>query len=1088
MNPFSYKTFACAILAFISLPVIGFSQDTKKYVSSDKIFIVTYPADWKVNKDRRFEFVVYQPGTGMFPAQVSIEIKKKAAGYENADIHQISDVELKMMKAEQNTSLEILDSRFQQQNGHEWWVVKGKSKVLGKEYFSDTYKTIHNGKVYIFSYQSNEKNYEKNKAAADNIIASVEFLTKNDEGVVSTKSDANTTNNTISIQSQNTQIFTDPEKLFTARLPLEWQNEMQSKSNKFSLHPAGSDEKKIVLQAEALPDIVSDMTLKEWSEGALGELKKDAKKGKAVINNNSYVTINGTEWFMIDFSDKTARNIIYLTILDKKKYRFFYTAPLNEYDKDIVTANAVINSVQFGRGVENLTGNESGPDTKNIASNISSGSKINNANPVQKDNNNPSAVIESQSSNTIVTQEKTFQDFLKVDFKNEAEYIKKYGSGKVRRMSEHEIEFTLTGGKKFVLKDPYDAPMKSYEKLGIFIGYSDELNKFMLATEDGHLFGVDRATGRYQGLDLNIYTLKNGSWSPDRKWLAICDGGWDEEGNASISVFSGQFPYKKQYSKNISESGMGWIAGESKWLDNNTLEIPKKNSRDFKPIGSTWLTLQNGKWVQVNTKPVIKANSARENSTTTVQTEKPVFETDHTVQAPNNNAANNTTANQGNTAQASVAGSIAKDVSYVDTWSGLPFTDGYLAVINKNGCSIANAKGEILLPYNKYCVLGFSNGFAVAQDPKNGGKFGYIDKNLKPTGAFSFTEALAVLSDGFAIVEEGGNKDNPPKVAYTVKTYSYSPSTGKKYLLGYRTGHYWVDDQVSYDNNGNKNFSSSGSCKEGLSTFSWRKNDNTTFFGYKDITGKIVIKTEYIEASDFSEGLAVTAKILPDGKKKYGFINKKGETVIPFQYTNKPGDFLGGLALISMVDQSEFSEALINREGEIVLKLGGGSKIYLSNYNTFEYSPIKSYGADNYQYYKEQWKDRTIRLVETRDNSGAASLNMILDSTGRLKNLSVLLRTQFPGQDVRMNRKLFKPRQFIFHIEGQYAGEINRFGVMDFDGKIIIPPVFSEIGSLDPVSKLAPASLYDSERHKATVGYINEQGQFKILLGNNDKF
>ena len=59
---------------------------------------------------------------------------------------------------------------------------------------------------------------------------------------------------------------------------------------------------------------------------------------------------------------------------------------------------------------------------------------------------------------------------------------------------------------------------------------------------------------------------------------------------------------------------------------------------------------------------------------------------------------------------------------------------------------------------------------------------------------------------------------------------------------------------------------------------------------------------------------------------------------------------------------------------------------------------------------------------------------------------------------------------------------------MDFDGKIIIPPVFSEIGSLDPVSKLAPASLYDSERHKATVGYINEQGQFKILLGNNDKF
>lgn len=157
----------------------------------------------------------------------------------------------------------------------------------------------------------------------------------------------------MSLQAQETKIFTDPEKIFTARLPLAWQNEMQSKSNKFSLHPVGNNEKKIVLQAEALPNLISDMTLKEWSEGALDELKKDVKKGKAVIHNNDYVTINGTEWFTIDFSDKTTRNIIYLTILDKKKYRFFYTAPLNEYDKNIVTAKAVINSVQFGGSFNN---------------------------------------------------------------------------------------------------------------------------------------------------------------------------------------------------------------------------------------------------------------------------------------------------------------------------------------------------------------------------------------------------------------------------------------------------------------------------------------------------------------------------------------------------------------------------------------------------------------------------------------------------------------------------------------------------------------------------------------------------------------
>lgn len=127
-----YKLCACVILAFISWPVISFSQDTKTHVSSDKAFSITYPENWKVNKDRRFEFSVYQPGSGLIsPSIVNIEINKKSEGYENADIHQIANAELQTMKTSQNTNIEILDSKFQEQNGHEWWILHGKLTALG---------------------------------------------------------------------------------------------------------------------------------------------------------------------------------------------------------------------------------------------------------------------------------------------------------------------------------------------------------------------------------------------------------------------------------------------------------------------------------------------------------------------------------------------------------------------------------------------------------------------------------------------------------------------------------------------------------------------------------------------------------------------------------------------------------------------------------------------------------------------------------------------------------------------------------------------------------------------------------------------
>ncbi len=59
-----------------------------------------------------------------------------------------------------------------------------------------------------------------------------------------------------------------------------------------------------------------------------------------------------------------------------------------------------------------------------------------------------------------------------------------------------------------------------------------------------------------------------------------------------------------------------------------------------------------------------------------------------------------------------------------------------------------------------------------------------------------------------------------------------------------------------------------------------KKNSGGTY-GFMDKTGKMIIADTYSDATDFQEGIALAKK-----GKKYGVINTKGETVVDFQYDN----------------------------------------------------------------------------------------------------------------------------------------------------------------------------------------------------------
>ena len=64
--------------------------------------------------------------------------------------------------------------------------------------------------------------------------------------------------------------------------------------------------------------------------------------------------------------------------------------------------------------------------------------------------------------------------------------------------------------------------------------------------------------------------------------------------------------------------------------------------------------------------------------------------------------------------------------------------------------------------------------------------------------------------------------------------------------------------------------------------------------GYKDVNGLVAIRPQFAEAGEFSDGLA---RVKPDAKGPWGFINSDGETIISPQFEGA-SDFIAGWAVV----------------------------------------------------------------------------------------------------------------------------------------------------------------------------------------------
>lgn len=110
-----------------------------------------------------------------------------------------------------------------------------------------------------------------------------------------------------------------------------------------------------------------------------------------------------------------------------------------------------------------------------------------------------------------------------------------------------------------------------------------------------------------------------------------------------------------------------------------------------------------------------------------------------------------------------------------------------------------------------------------------------------------------------------------------------------------------------------------------------RVTDKEQQYGFLNLKGKVVIKTDLDFADDFSDGLAVYGITNPKynaDRRLRGYMNKKGKSVIPAIYDNAYS-FSEGLADVVMADSLFF----IDKKGNKVLKFRTNS-----DYDMFDFT------------------------------------------------------------------------------------------------------------------------------------------------------
>lgn len=256
----------------------------------------------------------------------------------------------------------------------------------------------------------------------------------------------------------------------------------------------------------------------------------------------------------------------------------------------------------------------------------------------------------------------------------------------------------------------------------------------------------------------------------------------------------------------------------------------------------------------------------------------------------------------------------------------------------------------------------------------------------------------------------------------------------------------------------------------------WVKIENS--FGYINAIGEFVIEPIYEEARCFREGVAIVKRrrrrfvINSDGatlfkisgdfytisedlickkeKKKWGYINKLGVTIIPFQF-DLAASFSEGLANVYLGNEYGF----INKHGDMVFK-----------------TKCRWIGSFSDGFARFRAKNRKYGYI---DKSGNQVIPAKFDSIGIFREglAAVKVKNKWGYIDVNGNYVIepqfedasLPPLPFKESLACVKFGEL--FGFIDKKGQMVIPAIFH-----------FPWSFSKGIAGNAKIGYINKEGNY----------
>lgn len=466
--------------------------------------------------------------------------------------------------------------------------------------------------------------------------------------------------------------------------------------------------------------------------------------------------------------------------------------------------------------------------------------------------------------------------------------------------------------------------------------------------------------------------------------------------------------------------------------------------------------------VKKKKKPEDENTRAKSTNTSSDQNEQPSEEDPgkNKGQSQNNRAGKAANGEKNN-----VAGTVSPTAIQVEADNYGDFYGGNAILRKGKRYAMINAKGEFVIPYGNHYIQHVSkrhasgSGFLEFRDNSTGhtdyilnasGKkivnLTAIDANLGRVVSYD-PEYLCVVHDQlrFILILDTAGKTRKLEITFEQMPDEMHLSNG---LLLLR--------KVWPPANGKPSYS---------------------MLGLKNFSGAWVVQPQYDYIAPFSEGLAVVGKRDSYGELKYGYINPKGELVIPLKYSVQPGNFRDELAIIKppINSPSELQYAAINQKGDI---------IYEVKKNEYKHpNPGAGLGS-----ILNWWKGYLIGGNTVLDPSGK-----LLDMKQFL-NLHGLLEFSDAAPYLRYTTSLDNAHALSPIIHG-YDSDFLLFqkskpnnsplhGIYVHSTGKVVPPVFYLIIGFDPVSRLAYAEI--KEREGSTYktiqdGYINEDGVFVIV-------